>query len=44
MEAPRWQRLKERLTASLRVYLMLILPLLVVAAVIEGIAAHIYRG
>ena len=44
MEAPRWQHLKERLTASLRVYLMLILPLLVVAAVIEGIAAHIYRG
>jgi uncharacterized membrane protein SpoIIM required for sporulation len=44
MEAPRWRRLKERLAASLRVYLMLILPLLVVAAVIEGLAAHLYRG
>jgi len=44
MKAPRWGRLKERLGASLRIYLLLILPLLVVAAVIEGIAAHIYRG
>ena len=44
MEAPRWERLKGRLAASFRVYLMLVLPLLVVAAVIEGIAAHIYRG
>lgn len=44
MEPPRWQRLKERLAASFRVYLMLILPLLVLASVIEGFAAHIYRG
>lgn len=44
VEAPRWERLKERLAASFRVYLMLILPLLVVAAVIEGVAAHLYRG
>ena len=44
LKAPRWRRLKERLAASLRIYLTLVLPLLIMAAVIEGIAAHIYRG
>ncbi len=44
LEPPRWENLKSRLTRGLIVYLMVILPLLAVAAVIEGIAAGIYRG
>jgi stage II sporulation protein M len=44
LEPPRWENLKTRVTKGLVIYLFLILPLLAIAAVIEGIAAGIYRG
>jgi stage II sporulation protein M len=43
LEPPRWENLKRRMGKSLRILLMLILPLLAVAAVIEGLAIHITR-
>lgn len=37
-------RLRERLRTGFRIYLRMVLPLLALAAVIEGIAAHLLRG
>lgn len=38
--APRWPLIKERLQTSMWIYVLVILPLLMVAAVIEGIAIY----
>ena len=43
LDKPRLQNLKIRLGRSLRVFFVLIVPLLAVAAVIEGAAIHMYR-
>ncbi len=43
LEPPRWENLKTRMTKGLVIYLLVILPLLAIAAVIEGVAAGIYR-
>jgi stage II sporulation protein M len=42
LQPPRLEHLKDRLGRSLKVLLFLILPLLAVAAVIEGLAAALY--
>jgi stage II sporulation protein M len=42
LQPPRLEHLKDRLGRSLKVLLALILPLLVVAAIIEGLAAALY--
>lgn len=43
LQPPHLEHLKDRLGRSLKVLLLLILPLLLVAAIIEGLAAAIYR-
>ena len=44
LKTPRWQTLKFRLGRSIRIYFTLIVPLLVVAAIIEGGLASLLFG